>query len=439
MGRKRLGIAVALAAGLLAGLLAGCVRPSLPPETGAAVSDAVAAVLAARRTPLPTLAASLPTPIITPPAPTATRSGPTVAATAAGPAANPTPLPTLPAQDIQLPRDIGYDGGSWAVLFSPGVGGNEANGHYIIDKLVGYIDAAQTSVHIAAFETNLTPVAEALIRARQRGVDVRWVTDDENGLGADDREGRGQFALMEAAGIEVRDDLRSPFMHNKFVVIDGRILWTGSMNLTTNDVFRNNNNVVVLESPATAAVYEGEFEEMWNGQFGPRSPSNVDGQTVQTAAGLPVTVRFAPEDKPFDSLIILTGLANKSIRFMAFSFTQDDLGAIMRQQAADGVLVQGIFETRGSETQYSEMPAMYCAGIPVRQDGNPGTFHHKVIIIDDFVVITGSMNFSDNAASSNDENVIAIADPAIGRLYLEEFDRRWAEATVPDASKMGCE
>jgi len=48
------------------------------------------------------------------------------------------------------------------------------------------------------------------------------------------------------------------------------------------------------------------------------------------------------------------------------------------------------------------------------------------------------MNFSDNAAGSNDENVIAIADPAIGQLYLEEFDRRWAEATAPDASKMGC-
>jgi len=433
MRRERRGLAAALGAGLLAALLTGCVRPSLPPETGAAVSDAVAAILAAQRTPLPTLAAPLPTPLITPEAPTATRPAPTAA-----PTTYPTPLATLPAQDVQLPRDIGYDGGTWAVLFSPGVGGNEANGHYIIDKLIGYIDAAQSTVHIAAFETNLTPVAEALIRAHERGVDVRWVTDDQNGLEADDKEGRGQFALMEAAGIEVRDDLRSPLMHNKFVIIDGRILWTGSMNLTTNDVFRNNNNVVVLESPATAAVYESEFEEMWNGQFGPRSPSNIDGQTVQTAAGLPVTVRFAPEDKPFDSLIILTGLANKSIRFMAFSFTQDDLGAIMRQQAADGVLVQGIFETRGSETQYSEMPALYCAGIPVRQDGNPGTFHHKVIIIDDFVVITGSMNFSDNAAGSNDENVIAIADPAIGQLYLEEFDRRWAESTAPDASKMGC-
>ena len=50
----------------------------------------------------------------------------------------------------------------------------------------------------------------------------------------------------------------------------------------------------------------------------------------------------------------------------------------------------------------------------------------------DFVVITGSMNFSDNAADSNDENVIAIADPAIGRLYREEFIRRWGDATTPD-------
>ena len=318
------------------------------------------------------------------------------------------------------------------MLFSPGARGNQANGQFIIDKLIGYIDAAQTSIDLAAFETNLTPVAEALIRAHERGVVVRWITDDENGRDADGEEGRGQFALLEAAGIEVRDDLRSAFMHNKFILIDGQLLWTGSMNLTTNDVFRNNNNVVVLLSPAAVAVYAREFEEMWNGQFGPRSPSNVNGQTVMTAAGLPITIRFAPEDEPFDSLIQLVSLANESIRFMAFSFTEDELGAMMRQRAAEGVIVQGIFETRASETQYSEMPAMFCEGLEVRQDGNPGTFHHKVVIIDDFVVITGSMNFSDNAADSNDENVIAIADPAIGRLYREEFIRRWGDATTPD-------
>ena len=402
--------------------LAACdVRPPLMDVVGSLP-------VPANRTPLPTVAPIVPTPQVLPPAPPV---APTPPATGVAPA--PTrPAAGRPTPPGHLPRDIGYDGGTWAVLFSPGARGNQANGQFIIDKLIGYIDAAQTSIDVAAFETNLTPVAEALIRAHERGVVVRWITDDENGRDADGEEGRGQFALLEASGIEVRDDLRSAFMHNKFILIDDQLLWTGSMNLTTNDVFRNNNNVVVLLSPAAVAVYAREFEEMWNGQFGPRSPSNVNGQTVMTAAGLPITIRFAPEDEPFDSLIQLVSLANESIRFMAFSFTEDELGAMMRQRAAEGVLVQGIFETRASETQYSEMPAMFCEGLEVRQDGNPGTFHHKVVIIDDFVVITGSMNFSDNAANSNDENVIAIADPAIGRLYREEFIRRWAEAAPPD-------
>ncbi|HRP10150.1 MAG TPA: phospholipase D-like domain-containing protein, partial [Terricaulis sp.] len=140
-----------------------------------------------------------PTPIVLPnPQPTNTRP-------ASGPVPLPTlvpqPAPTLPGQEIELPRDIGYDGGWWAVLFSPGRDGNEANGHYILDKLIGYIDAAQSSIHLAVFETNLTPVAEALARAHARGVDVRWITDDEHGIDADSEPGRGQFALLEAAGI----------------------------------------------------------------------------------------------------------------------------------------------------------------------------------------------------------------------------------------------
>jgi len=425
-GSKRRQVATALLPLLLA-LLAACSGPppllDVPQPGPPVAATRGASTPAAGRTPLPTVAPVAPTPAVSPPAPPVAPSPPVTA---------PAPLPTLPAASGQLPRDIGYDAGAWAVLFSPGARGNQANGQYIIDKLIGYIDAAQSTIDLAVFETNLTPVAEALIRAHARGVAVRWITDDENGIDADDEAGRGQFALLEAAGIPVRDDLRSAFMHNKFILIDGRILWTGSMNLTTNDVFRNNNNVVVLDSPAAVAIYEREFEEMWSGQFGPGSPSNVNGQTVQTAAGLPITIRFAPEDEPFDSLVQLVALANESIRFMAFSFTEDELGAVMRARASEGVVVQGIFETRGSETAYSEMPAMFCAGLEVRQDGNPGTFHHKVIIIDDFVVVTGSMNFSDNAADSNDENVIAIADPAIGRLYREEFVRRWAEATTPD-------
>lgn len=402
------------------------------------------------RVPLPTLGSSsatlvVPTPIvgpsprpptIPPPTPDILPTSTPLGTRPPGPVPLPTlvsiPAPTLPGQAVELPRDIGYDGGWWAVLFSPGKAGDETNGFYILDKLIGYIDAAQTSIHLAVFETDATPIAEALVRAHERGVDVRWITDDQHGIDADSKPGRGQFALLEAAGVPVRDDLRSGLMHNKFVIIDGHIVWTGSMNLTHNDVFRNNNNIVVVESPEVAAVYESEFEEMWDGQFGPRSPAQ-SGQDVLDRNGRPFIIRFAPEDDPMAALVQLTGLAERSIRFMAFSFTHDGLGAVMRERSAAGVDVRGIFETFGSETIYSEMTPLFCAGADVRQDGNPGMLHHKVIIIDDTVVVTGSLNFSDNAADSNDENFLILADEGIAQLYLEEFERRWAEARPPNA------
>jgi phosphatidylserine/phosphatidylglycerophosphate/cardiolipin synthase-like enzyme len=281
-------------------------------------------------------------------------------------------------------------------------------------------------------------VAEALIAAQARGVEVQWVTDDEHGIEADEEEGHGQFALLEQAGSEIKDDQRSALMHNKFWIFDNQTVWTGSTNITANGNFRNNNNVIVLDSAEVAAIYEREFAEMWAGEFGPTSSSTVETQST-TIDGTPIQVLFAAEDEVATQLVPLLENADNSIRFMVFSFTLDEMGAALRRGAAAGVDVRGIFETRGSETEYSEMPALYCAGVPVRQDGNPGTFHHKVFVIDDQMVITGSFNFSNNADSSNDENVVIINNSDIAEQYLEEFERRWAEASEPDAVDMNCE
>ncbi len=74
------------------------------------------------------------------------------------------------------------------------------------EKLIDQINQAQKSIDIAAFEFNLTPIAEALLAAQARGVVVRWVTDDEHGLEADGEGDHGQFAMLENVGIEVKDD-----------------------------------------------------------------------------------------------------------------------------------------------------------------------------------------------------------------------------------------
>jgi phosphatidylserine/phosphatidylglycerophosphate/cardiolipin synthase-like enzyme len=347
--------------------------------------------------------------------------------------------PQVTETPTQIAADSGGSGEWWDVYFTdPKTIFNPENlAGSIPEKLIALIDDAETSIHIAAFEFNLTPVAEALIRAHERGVDVKWVTDDEHGIEADEEEDHGQFEMLDDAGIEVVDDGRAALMHNKFWIFDGQIVWTGSTNITQNGNFRNNNNVIVIQSTRLAAIFEREFQEMWDGEFGPRSTSTLGDQSI-TVNGTPIQALFAAEDEVVNQLIPLIENAKKSIRFMAFSFTHDDLGAAVLARANAGVDVMGIFETRGSETEYSELPALYCAGVPTKQDGNPGTFHHKVFIIDDEIVVTGSLNFSDNANDSNDENVLIIRNTDIAKLYLKEFELRWAEVGNPDPADMNC-
>jgi phosphatidylserine/phosphatidylglycerophosphate/cardiolipin synthase-like enzyme len=352
-----------------------------------------------------------------------------------------TAVPKVTPTAETTPKVAAGSGGDWwQVYFTDPLNVNDPNNlaGTIPERLIDYINNARDTIHIASFEFNLTPVAEALIAAHQRGVEVLWVTDDEYGIEADEEEDHGQFAMLEKAGIEVRDDGRGALMHNKFWIFDAQTVWTGSTNITVNGNFRNNNNVIVIESPALAAIYEREFAEMWEGdEFGPTSPSTVDDQRV-TIDGTPVQVLFAAEDEVASRLVPLIENAQSSIRFMAFSFTHEEIGAAVLARAKAGVDVKGIFETRGSETEYSELPILYCAGVPVRQDGNPGTFHHKVFVIDDKIVVTGSFNFSSNADESNDENVVIITNSDVAAQYLQEFERRWAEAAEPDAADMNC-
>ena len=115
--------------------------------------------------------------------------------------------------------------------------------------------------------------------------------------------------------------------------------------------------------------------------------------------------------------------AQQSIHFLAFSFTNDVIGQAMIARAKAGVSVAGVFETTGSETQYSEYGKMRKAKLDVLQDGNPYVMHHKVIIIDGHTVIFGSFNFSNNADKDNDENLLIVDDPTLAQAFEAEFQR----------------
>jgi phosphatidylserine/phosphatidylglycerophosphate/cardiolipin synthase-like enzyme len=350
------------------------------------------------------------------------------------------PVATQPSPVVNAPTAVSASGAWWEVYFTDPVNIKDpANWQSsVAGRLIEKINAAQTSIHIASFEFDLTPVAEALIAAKQRGVDVRWVTDDEHGIEADEEPGHGQFAMLQEAGIEVRADDRSALMHNKFWIFDGQIVWTGSTNITQSGVFRQDNNAIVVQSPELASIYEREFQEMWDGQFGPRSPSQLDAQTL-VLNGSQIVVVFTPEDPGLENATIpIVQSATESIRFLTFSFTDYPLADAISQRFQAGVDVAGVFETVGSETEASELRTLMCRNVPVRQDSNPGFLHHKIIVIDERIVITGSMNYSTNAEQNNDENLIIIDNAEIARLYIQEFERVWNLANEPDVATIAC-
>ncbi len=305
------------------------------------------------------------------------------------------------------------------------------------EALIQLIDEAQDSIHVAGFEFELTPVAEALIDARQRGVDVKWYTDDEHGLEADGEDGGGQFEMMIKAGIPVRDDERDSLMHNKFFVFDKEIVWTGSTNLTRNGMFKNDNNVIVIESEDLAARYDKQFSELWQGKTSSERRSPIRRQTTMVE-DTPVLVLFSPEDNAMDLLLPLVRQAKESVHFMTFAFTHDALGEELVRQARRGVDVKGVFESRNTSTEHSEIHRLYCNGIDVREDGNPATMHHKVFVIDDKIVVTGSYNFSNNSETSNDENMLFLNNSDIAGTYQEEFARVWGESYLPNEAEIIC-
>jgi phosphatidylserine/phosphatidylglycerophosphate/cardiolipin synthase-like enzyme len=305
----------------------------------------------------------------------------------------------------------------------------------IDEKFVAYVDAATKTLDVAAYEFDLENVAQAMAKAKQRGVAVRMVTDTDTVNATRDEVTQKALKIVRDAGITIVPDERSAIMHHKFAVRDGEEIWTGSWNLTVGDTYRLNNNAVRVHSPELARSYTEEFETMFvQKKFGAgRQRGNV-AAPVQVGP-LRVQVLFAPEDGVAAKIAERIAQASSQIRFLAFSFTHDGIGKAVLDRAKAGVSVSGVFEKTGSETRFSEHTAMKQAGLDVYQDGNPYVMHHKVFVIDGKTTVFGSFNFSDSADRDNDENALIVDDPGFTSFYLQEVDRMLALARNPSSAR----
>ncbi len=333
---------------------------------------------------------------------------------------------------------------------------NFANGEDSLDfHMAKHIGQANKSIDACLYDLDRQVIADSLISAHNRGINVRFITDVDN-------RATDPVIDLEIAGITVIDDAfpigygGSNIMHNKFIIIDTQTTLSGSYNVTDNGTDRNANNEVIINDVLIAENFTKEFTEMWgsetmipdanNSKFAGSKTDNmnhifyIDEDTIK--------VYMSPSDGCASKIMNAIATADTSIYFCYYVFSSQSIANAMKDRYDNnGVDVRGVFDVTFWNQDYSKSldlrgdwnstssnnPWSPPADVFVDSvDGN--LLHHKYMLIDSDdwtsnpIVITGSYNLSAAAETGNDENILIIHSRYFAELFLQEFAARYYEA-----------
>jgi phosphatidylserine/phosphatidylglycerophosphate/cardiolipin synthase-like enzyme len=138
--------------------------------------------------------------------------------------------------------------GSIRVYFSPNGG--------CTDVILSQLNQAKTEILLQAYSFTSKPIAQALIRAQKRGVRISAVLDKSN------RSQKYSAAtFLKNMGISVFIDDKHAIAHNKIMIIDNRVVITGSFNFTMAAENKNAENLLILEDiPEITRAYQENFQ-----------------------------------------------------------------------------------------------------------------------------------------------------------------------------------
>jgi phosphatidylserine/phosphatidylglycerophosphate/cardiolipin synthase-like enzyme len=422
----------------------------------------------------------------------------------------------LPAPEPPLPAGIqvAFNHRAGRHYRSP-ISGQLRQGDDLEAMVLAAIGSARREVLVAVQELSLPRVAEALVARQRAGVQVRvvlentystpwseqhpadlsphlrlrqqqlsaWADRDRDGrLSAAERRAGDALAILAAAGVPMLDDTAdgsagSGLMHHKFVVVDRRLVVTGSANFTPSCIHGdaddprtrgNVNHLLRFESASLAGLFAAEFERMWGDGPGGEPDSRFGlakgGQPQQRVlvGATPVAVLFAPQPRrsPHHGLQLLEdhlAASSRQIDLALFVFSAQNLADALAERVRAGVKVRLLADPGFASRSFSEvldllglaLPDRFCKlergntpwQQPIEGVGTPrlaggDKLHHKVAVIDQRTVITGSFNWSPSAAHQNDETLLVIHSPQLAAHFRREIDRLWSGAELGVSARL---
>jgi phosphatidylserine/phosphatidylglycerophosphate/cardiolipin synthase-like enzyme len=327
------------------------------------------------------------------------------------------------------------------------------------NALAEFFAAAKQTLEIAIYDVNLPPnlvaiVGDALRTAEKRGVAIRFAYNLDHAkkvpvppppiTNPDVIEGL-PFPTEAIPGVP---DL----MHHKYVVRDAASVWTGSTNWTADSWTREENVVVTVDSPALAARYRDDFEQLWTtrevSRTGKVDTAPVDGMRAWFCPGR--------GEKLAHRIAKAIGSAQRRVRIASPVITSAPVLATLAQVASDGkVDLAGVVDA----TQIAEVlqqwhengnaswkaPLLRTALTRAPFSGKvttpyaPGSVHdymHAKVTVADDTVFAGSFNLS-HSGELNAENVLEFQDAELAdRLaaFVDEVRGRYPAVTLPGDS-----
>lgn len=130
--------------------------------------------------------------------------------------------------------------------------------HNCSAQIIRLVDRANSTVRVAIYSFTLKNIANSLIRAKIRGVDVSMIMEPSQ------KSQYSQYDTLVKAGIPIVMDTGSGIMHDKVMIVDGKYVVTGSFNWSANAENENAENMLILSNPVAVTAYVEEWNRVHN-------------------------------------------------------------------------------------------------------------------------------------------------------------------------------
>ncbi|MGZ3732259.1 MAG: phospholipase D-like domain-containing protein [Parachlamydiaceae bacterium] len=258
------------------------------------------------------------------------------------------------------------------------------------------IDKAQKSVTLVIYTLTDHKIIKSLNRKSEAGISVKVICDAKT-CGEIEKALRPQVKILKR--------FFKGLMHIKLLIIDDKQTWIGSANMTKASLRHYGNLVAAIESESFAEMASAKvrnFTATERLQTIPHRTFLIGNQNIE--------LWFLPDDpRAIRRIKSLIQGAQKSIRIAMFTWTRRDLAHEVIQAKNRGVKLEVVLDQSsaiGAGKQITNM--LFRAGVAPKLNVGNNLLHHKLMVIDDTILVNGSANWTLAAFDKNDDCFIVV-------------------------------